>query len=57
MAPESSLPPHLSREDSAAIGRRRRGRNIAMLIVLIAIAVLFYAIAVVKLAKPGLGGL
>jgi hypothetical protein len=42
------LPP-LSRADSDALMRRRRGRNIAMLIVLLAVAALFYAIAMVKL--------
>ena len=36
--------------------RRRRQRNIAMLVVLVAVSALFFAIAVVKLAKPGLGG-
>jgi hypothetical protein len=43
---------HLSREESDALARRRRGRNIAMLVVLLAVAALFYAIAVVKLAAP-----
>lgn len=36
--------------------RRRRSRNIAMLVVLIGLSVLFYAITVVKMAKPGVGG-
>jgi hypothetical protein len=31
--------------------RRRRGRNIAMLIVLVALCVLFYAITIVKMTK------
>jgi len=48
--------PSLSLLESAAIARRRRGRNIALLIVLVGVAVLFYAIAVVKLARPDLGG-
>jgi hypothetical protein len=43
----------LSREDSALLARRRRGRNLAMLFVLIGVAVLFYAIAMVKMATPG----
>jgi hypothetical protein len=51
---EKPLPP-LGRADSAALGRRRRGRNIAMLIALVAIAGLLYAIAIVKLAHPDLG--
>ena len=34
------------------MGRRRRGRNIALLIALAALAAVFYAIAIVKLAHP-----
>ncbi len=55
VAPAKLTPPALSRIESAAIARRRRGRNIAMLIVLAGIAVLFYAIAMVKIVKPDLG--
>jgi ferric-dicitrate binding protein FerR (iron transport regulator) len=40
---------------AAAPERRRRGRNIALLVVLLGVAVLFYVIALVKLAKPHLG--
>ncbi len=48
------LPP-LTRLESQALGRRRRGRNIAVLVALVAVAVLFYAIAIVKLTgKMGL---
>ncbi len=43
------LPP-LSLADSEAMGRRRRGRNIALLITLLLVAALFFAIAMVKLA-------
>jgi hypothetical protein len=39
----------LSPTQAAELRRRQRGRNIAMLIVLVALAVLFYAIAIVKL--------
>jgi hypothetical protein len=46
------FPPPLSREESAEFTRKRRGRNVAMLVVLVAVAALFYAIAVVKLAHP-----
>lgn len=47
----------LSRADSAILAKKRRGRNIAMLIALLSIAGLFYAIAVVKLAgKMSVGG-
>ena len=41
---------------AAELRRRRRGRNVAVLVVLVGLAVLFYAIAVVKLARPELGG-
>jgi len=44
-----ALPPPLSRAESIALGKRRRGRNIAMLVALVAVAALFYAIAIVKL--------
>jgi hypothetical protein len=51
MAP---LPP-LTRAESDLLAKKRRGRNIAMLVALVAIAVLFYAIAMVKLSgKMGL---
>ncbi len=41
---------HLTREDSERLARRRRGRNWAMLIALVALCVLFYAITVVKMS-------
>jgi hypothetical protein len=50
------IPQPLSPEADAELRRRRRGRNIAMLVALLALSALFYAIAVVKLARPGLGG-
>ena len=40
----------LSRAESDAVARRRRGRNWAMLIVLLAIVALFFAISIVKLS-------
>jgi len=43
-------------EDDAAITKRRRARNWAMLIVLSAMAVLFYAIAMVKMGAFLQGG-
>lgn len=50
----TNLPP-LSRAESDVIAKKRRGRNIAMVVALVAIAVLFYAIAIVKLSgKMGL---
>ena len=45
---------HLSREASEALAKRRRGRNIAMLIALLALSLLFYLIALVKLHSPDL---
>lgn len=49
-----NLPP-LSRAESDLLAKKRRGRNIAVLVALVAIAVLFYAIAIVKLTgKMGL---
>ena len=50
------IPPPMSPEAAAEFRRRRRGRNIAMLVVLLALSGLFYAIAVVKMFKPGMGG-
>ncbi len=45
---DEAFPPPLSPEAAAELRRRQRGRNIAMLVVLIAVAALFYAIAVVR---------
>jgi hypothetical protein len=45
----------LTLAQSAELQRRRRGRNRAMLVVLLAVAALFYLIALTKLAKAGLG--
>ena len=45
----------LSRAQSTELARRRRGRNIAMLVALLAFAGLFYALAIVKLTRPDLG--
>ena len=42
------FPPPLSREATIELRRRQRGRNLALLFVLIGVAVLFYAISVVK---------
>jgi hypothetical protein len=33
------------------VARRRRGRNIAVLVVLVALCLLFYAITIVKMTK------
>ena len=48
------LVPSRDPPDAAAdFARRRRGRNVAMLIVLLAVSALFYAISIVKMAKGG----
>jgi hypothetical protein len=41
----------LSPAEEAAIARKRRGRNLAMLVVLLLLCALFYALAWVKLSK------
>jgi hypothetical protein len=46
-------PPRLTPCEADEMRRRRRGRNIALIIVLTALAVLFYAITIVKMTKPG----
>ncbi len=46
--------PDLSPEQSALLARRRRGRNYAMLAALIGVAVLFFAMALVRLHTPDL---
>jgi hypothetical protein len=54
MAPfDDNFPPPLSRAESDDLRRRRRGRNIAMLVALLAFCALFYVITLVKLAHPG----
>ncbi len=42
-------PPRMSDAEAAEFRRRQKGRNIAMLTVLIALSVLFFAITIVKL--------
>jgi hypothetical protein len=51
--PIAPPPIQMSRAESDALAKRRRGRNVAMLLVLLAVALLFYAIAMVKMATPG----
>lgn len=51
----TGAPATLTRTQSAELQRRRRGRNIALLVVLLAVAALFYLIAIVKLAHAGSG--
>ena len=42
------FPPPLSPAQATELRRRQRGKNIALLVVLIGLAALFYAIAVVR---------
>ena len=42
-------PSMLSQHQTAEFVRKRRGRNLALLVVLAGLAVLFYAISIVKL--------
>ncbi len=44
------LPP-LTQAESDAVARRRRGRNWALLVVLLLLCAIFYAITVVKMTK------
>jgi hypothetical protein len=52
MAAPEGAPPHLSREASLLLARRRRGRNLLLLAVLVGLIVLFYLLAIVKLSHP-----
>ena len=47
-----TLPP-LSRAEMEALSRRRRGRNLAMLVALLALVGLFYLITIVKMSGHG----
>jgi hypothetical protein len=42
-------PPRMTEAEAAEFRRRQKGRNIAILVVLIALSVLFFAITVVKM--------
>ncbi len=50
MTPEDAGPLAGLATGAAEFQRRRRGRNIALLIVLVALAVIFYVVSIVKLA-------
>ena len=45
----STDPPTMSQHQAAEFIRKRRGRNLALLVVLAGLAALFYAISIVKL--------
>ncbi len=42
-------PPIMTAAEAAELRRRQKGRNIAMLLVLIGLSVLFFAITIVKM--------
>jgi hypothetical protein len=42
-------PPRMSDAEAAEFRRRQKGRNIAMLLVLVGLAALFFAITIVKM--------
>ncbi len=48
LSPLPPLPP-LTREESLELGRRRRGRNWALMLFLLAVSLLFYGMALVKM--------
>lgn len=49
-SPETVTPAGMSAEEKALFIRRRRGRNLAMMLVLVALVVLFYFITLAKIA-------
>ena len=46
------FPARPSETEADVFRRRRRGRNKAIILVLVGLAVLFYAITIVKMVKP-----
>jgi len=50
------FPPRPTAEEAAAMAKRLRGRNLAMGLALGALAVLFFAITMVKLSSKAMGG-
>jgi hypothetical protein len=49
----SDFPPRPTAAQAEEIRRRQRGRNLALILVLAGLALLFFAITVVKLGKLG----
>lgn len=49
------LPPLPTPAEGAELARRRRGRNLALLLALLAVALLFYFITLAKLGLHGAG--
>ena len=48
----AEFPARPTESEAEALRRRRRGRNLAIILVLVGLAVLFYAITIVKMMKP-----
>ncbi len=48
----AAFPPRPTGSEADVFRRRRRGRNIAIVLVLAGLAVLFYAVTIVKLVLP-----
>ena len=42
-------PPRMTEAEAAEFRRRQKGRNLAILVVLIALSVLFFAVTIVKM--------
>ena len=49
----SEFPPRPTAAQAAELNRRKRGRNVALILVLAGLALLFFAITIVKLGKFG----
>jgi hypothetical protein len=47
----ADFPPRPTLVEAAELQRRQRGRNVAILVVLVGLVVLFFAITIVKLSK------
>ena len=47
---EEEFPPRMRPEDAREFTRRRRGRNIALLVALIVLCLILYGLAMVKVA-------
>jgi|GEM_PF-1368111 len=46
------FPPRPTETEAAALRRRRRGRNLAIVFTLVGLSLLFYAVTIVKMMKP-----
>ena len=46
---DKDYPPRMTDAEAAEFRRRQRGRNVALLLVLVGLAVLFFAITIVKM--------